>query len=186
MEPDQIRVLALVAQRLEALQVPYVVSGSIALEVHGFPRATADIDVVLELELSQVGRLVAAFGADFSCDEDEVREAIRFRKMFNLIHLETLVKVDGILRKPTAFQQEMFARRQRRRVPGTTQDVWMITAEDLVIAKLSWASDSHSELQLRDVRGILDLVPNLDTEYLEHWTRELGLQGLLEEVRDAE
>jgi len=49
----------------------------------------------------------------------------------------------------------------------------------LIISKLHWARDSHSEFQLRDVKNLL--VSGYDVAYLEQWTRELGLYDLLQE-----
>ncbi len=57
--------------------------------------------------------------------------------------------------------------------------VWIVSKEDLIISKLYWARDSHSEFQLRDVKNLL--VSGYDVAYLEQWTRELGLYDLLQE-----
>jgi hypothetical protein len=54
-----------------------------------------------------------------------------------------------------------------------------VSKEDLIISKLWWAKDSHSELQLRDVKNLL--ATGYDTAYVEDWTRELGLNNLLRE-----
>jgi hypothetical protein len=54
-----------------------------------------------------------------------------------------------------------------------------VSKEDLIISKLVWAKDSHSEIQLSDVRNLL--ATGYDAAYLRHWTCELGLDNLLEE-----
>lgn len=52
--------------------------------------------------------------------------------------------------------------------------------EDLVIAKLLWAKDSLSELQFRDVRGLLMTAGNLDIVYLWQWIDRLALKDVYE------
>jgi hypothetical protein len=60
---------------------------------------------------------------------------------------------------------------------------WMISREDLVIAKLLWAKDSLSELQLGDVRNLLRTAGNLDTAYLQQWVSRLSLKDVYEKAR---
>ena len=68
-----------------------------------------------------------------------------------------------------------------RRLEVTIQDVSVriVSKEDLIISKLYWARDSHSEFQLRDVKNLL--VSGYDDEYLEQSTRRPGLHDLLKE-----
>jgi len=56
---------------------------------------------------------------------------------------------------------------------------FIVSKEDLIISKLSWAKDSHSEVQLGDVKNLV--ATGYDAAYLRRWTRELGLDNLLEE-----
>jgi hypothetical protein len=96
---DQLEVLKLVASRLEGEGIRYMVSGSTAMNYYAQPRMTRDIDVVVELVSADVDRMVALFGSDFSCDAEEIRDAIARRRMFNLIHVEHLIKVDMVVRR---------------------------------------------------------------------------------------
>ena len=57
--------------------------------------------------------------------------------------------------------------------------IWIVSKEDLIISKLSWASESHSEFQLRDVKSLLNT--GYDAKYLTRWTEKLGLRDLLTE-----
>ena len=52
-----------------------------------------------------------------------------------------------------------------------------------MLSKLEWAKDSRSELQLNDVRNLLRDGPALDMTYLMQWAAQLGVDGLLAEVR---
>ena len=48
---------------------------------------------------------------------------------------------------------------------------------------LRWAKDSHSELQLRDVRNIQSSVADLDVDYVDRWAKGLGVWELRVEAR---
>lgn len=177
----ELAVLKLVAERLEGAKLTYMVSGSMAMNFHAQPRMTRDIDLVIELNCAAVPLLVSLFQDDFYCDPEEVRDAVSMRGMFNLVHLDTVVKVDFIVRKETAFRRQEIARRRRLSVAGF--DVWLVSAEDLILSKLVWASESRSDFQLRDVRNLLRSVADLDRPYLERWAADLGVSTLLGEVR---
>ena len=178
---DYLRVLLLVGKRLEEAGIPYMLSGSTALNFYARPRMTRDLDIVIELKTTDVERMVSLFQEDFSIDEEEIREALARQSLFNLIHYDTVVKVDCIVRKRAAYRQEEFRRRRALELEG--QRIWVVSPEDLVLSKLHWARDSLSELQLLDVRNLLEALPALDWAYVEHWARELGIAPLLEKVK---
>jgi len=145
------------------------------------PRMTRDLDVVVELTAADAGHVTALFAGDFYCDPDTIRDAIVHQGMFNLIHTERVVKVDCIVRKDTLYRRTEFAR--RRSVPLDDVMIWVVSAEDLLLSKLYWAKDTHSELQLSDARNIIASVTELDWCYLEHWAEHLGVASMLAEVR---
>jgi hypothetical protein len=180
MSPE-LEILKLVAGRLEAARFDYMVSGSVALACYGQPRMTRDIDIVIELAPADADRLAALFQPDFYCDVEDARDAARRHSLFNLVHFEEAVKVDLIVRKDSDYRRGEFLR--RRRLPIDGFEVWVVAAEDLVLSKLFWARDSHSEMQLRDVRSLLSSIAGLDEGYLARWAKELGVEHLLAEVR---
>ncbi len=180
MSPE-LDVLKLVTERLEAGGFGYMVSGSVALACYGQPRMTRDIDIVVELAPADAERLADLFQADFYCDLEDARDAARRKSLFNLVHFDRAVKVDLIVRKDSDYRREEF--RRRRRLPVDGFAVWVVAPEDLILSKLSWAKDSHSELQLRDVRAVLSSAKDLDEAYLARWAKELGVEQLLAEVR---
>jgi hypothetical protein len=67
-----------------------------------------------------------------------------------------------IVRKASVFRLLEFERRQQITIEGFA--TWIASKEDLIIAKLDWAKDSHSELQLRDVRNLAST--GYDADYL--------------------
>lgn len=178
---DQLAVLKLVTARLEAAAIKYMVTGSIAAGVYGQPRMTRDIDIVVLLYPPHAARLADQLGHEFLCDAAAVRAAIAGHGIFSVIHRDALQKVDFIVRDDRDYEVEKFERRRVTDVDG--QPVWVIAPEDLVLSKLVWAKDSRSELQLRDVRSIIAIQPNLDWSYLDRWALRLTVGSLLQECR---
>ena len=177
---DEIEVLRIVTQRLDAEGIPYMVTGSMAVNYYGVPRMTRDIDVVVELSVADLDRVCALFQDDFYLERVAVREAIERRTTFNVIHTSRVVKVDFVVRKDTEYRRTEFARKRRVSLEG--HPFLIVAPEDLIISKLEWARDTRSEVQLADVRNLLRSVPELDTRYIEQWTTRLGLGPLYGEV----
>ena len=178
---DQLEVLRLVSQHLEAAGIPYMLSGSVAMSVYAQPRMTRDIDLVVELSTGDVSRFTALFAGEFYLDEETVADETRRRGMFNLIHATLIAKVDFVVRKDTPYRIEEFRRRRRLRLDDLA--VWVVAPEDLILSKLVWAKDSRSETQLNDVRNLFACVAALDDGYLDRWAGVLGVGELLLEVR---
>jgi hypothetical protein len=178
---DQLSVLKLVTGRLDSAGIPYMITGSLAAGHYAQPRFTRDIDLVVELRPEDAEHLASLFHAEFDCDVDTIRAAIERRSMFNLIHTDAIVKVDFIVRKETPYRLEEFRRRRPTVIDG--QAMWMVSPEDLIISKLLWAKDTRSEVQLRDVRGIIEAHPVIDWTYVEPWAESLSVNELLREVR---
>ncbi len=178
---EELEILKTVVGRLEQARVPYFISGSMAANYYSVPRMTRDIDIVLELRPARLKLFIESFQNDFYAEEESIREEVNRRGMFNLIHKEYAFKVDFIIRKETEFQDSCFKR--RRDVRWGDYDAWMISLEDLVIAKLLWAKDSLSELQLRDVKNLLLTAGNLDTVYLDQWIGRLSLKEIYKKVK---
>jgi hypothetical protein len=178
---DQLDVLKLVATRLDAASIPYMVTGSIAASHYAVPRFTRDIDFVVELAPVDVDRVYELFEADFYGDSQALMRAARQRGMVNLIHRDLLVKVDLIVRKDSPYRIEEFRRRHVVLIEDVK--VSIVAPEDLILSKLVWMRESRSEIQRRDVQSVLDAVPSVDRPYIEHWASELGVLALWQEVK---
>ncbi|HEX6276939.1 MAG TPA: hypothetical protein VFZ53_28055, partial [Polyangiaceae bacterium] len=94
LDAEPVEVTLRVVGELERLGIEYLVGGSLASSVHGRPRATQDVDIVARIAGAQVDALVAALSNDFYVDADMIRDAIRRRGSFNVVHLESMLKVD--------------------------------------------------------------------------------------------
>ena len=178
---DELETLKTVAQRLESAHISYMLTGSVAMSFYAMPRMTRDIDIVIELKREDIARLYDVFKSDFYVDEEMIREALRDRGMFNVIHNGSGVKVDFVVRKLEIFRKTEFERRRKVSLEGF--DVWLVSAEDLILSKLHWAKDSQSEIQLRDIQNLLGGACEINTEYLEKWAKDLGVYQLYEKVK---
>jgi hypothetical protein len=103
--------------------------------------------------------------------------------MFNVIHNESIVKADFIVRKDDTYRKIEFGRRRQVDIEGTS--VWIAAPEDLILSKLRWSKDADSESQKNDARSILRSVQDLDWAYLEKWADYLEIKDLLGEVKES-
>jgi hypothetical protein len=177
---EEKEVLKIVVTRLESAHIAYMATGSIAANFYTVPRMTRDIDFVVELTENDVDRFCSLFEKDFYIDKHAVQQAIRQKGMFNIIHQGSIVKVDFIPRKDSEYRRLEFSRRQMISFEGV--NVAITAPEDLILSKLYWTKDSHSEMQLRDARNLVQTVPNLDTAYLAEWVVKLNLEDIYKEV----
>jgi predicted nucleotidyltransferase len=157
--------------------IPYMLTGSLAMNYYSQPRMSRDIDFVVELSPKDVEKVFTLFKSDYYVDTSAISRAIVHEKLFNMIHNEAFIKVDCIVRKASHYRRTEFERRHEVMFHGVR--VWLVSKEDLIISKLHWARDSRSELQLRDVKNLL--ATGYDSVYLEQWTNKLELTDLLRE-----
>ncbi len=179
---DQIELIKLVTGQLEKAGIPYMITGSSALDFYAQPRMTRDIDLVVELKPSDARLLFETFSSDFYLDESAIQKAIQQQSMFNAIHNTWMIKVDFIVRKNTEYRKVEFNRRQPIALKDGTR-IFVTSPEDLILSKLVWSKDSGSEVQRRDIRSLLSLSPKLDDEYLHKWAIVLGVHALLQELK---
>ena len=180
---EELEVLKIVTRRLNEAEIPYMISGSIAGNYYTIPRMTRDIDIVIELKENAVDKFAALFEDDFYVNREMIANEVSHQGMFNLIYNRYVIKLDFIIKKSSAYQNTEFS--NRKQVLIDQCPMWMVSAEDLVISKLLWAKESHSEMQLKDVANLMDTVDNLDSEYIDNWIRELDLKQIYKEADDV-
>lgn len=175
-----------VADALDSLQVPYYIGGSVAAIAHGVPRTTLDVDLIAELQSSQVIPFVNQIQPDYFVQVDDILDAIRTRGSFNLIHLGSMIKVDVFLPPRRPFDKSKALRVQRGLITSTSQRMFNLTSpEDIVLQKLEWYNQGGrvSNHQWRDAQGVLKVQGvALDLAYLHHWAAELAIDDLLEQA----
>jgi hypothetical protein len=171
------------ARVCEQLELPYLVGGSLASSLHGIPRATQDVDLVVLMGANDVAAFVAALGADFYMDEDAIRDAVERRTSFNLIDLTSYFKADVFVAKDDEPSRLQLARARGYDVGGGSLVV--ASPEDVVAQKLYWYAlgDRVSERQWLDAIGVLKVGgPRLDFGYPQHVAGLLGVGVLLQEA----
>ncbi len=169
--------------RLDRARIPYMVTGSVASTYHGEPRATLDLDIVIDPVPATLDALVAGFSAD-GCyiDRDAAFVALRERTQFNVVGADA-TKIDFIVRKDRPFSRAEFERRLPADLLGTPAFIARI--EDMIIVKLEWSLPFDSERQLRDVASMLKVAGDaIDRAYIDRWVRALGLEDAWQRVAD--
>jgi len=168
---------------IEAAGIPYAVCGSLSSSLYGQPRATNDADIIIAPTKEQLDKLLKSLETGYYISNEAAFDAMKIHSMFNVIDNELGWKADLIFRKDTPHQLSEFNRRIRANLMGI--DLWILSPEDVILSKLDWSKESGSEMQSRDVFGIMKLQwGNLDWDYLNHWAKELGIEKKLESVKD--
>jgi hypothetical protein len=183
--PDIIAAVEPVIKAFEKLGVFYYIGGSIASSAYGLARATLDVDMVSDLKPENVSILVEMIESEYYIDKEMILNAIKRGSSFNIIHLETMLKVDIFLKKDSPYAKEAFKRKRKETLDeeNRTTEFFLASCEDIILNKLEWflMGGEVSERQWNDVLGVIKVQGDLlDKEYLSHWGADLGVTGLLE------
>jgi hypothetical protein len=131
----------------DSINIPYMITGSFASDVHSVPRATYDADIVIEFSKDSLEKFLNSLSDHFYVSHEAAREALESRGMFNVIHLDTGFKVDLIMRKDRDFSRKEFSRREK--VGYLDADRWFASAEDIILAKLEWSKSFFNRSNAR-------------------------------------
>ena len=190
-EPDILLAVRPVIAALERLGIAYQIGGSVASSAYGFARATLDVDLVADVRAEHARSLATALEDEYYVDEASIERAVRTESSFNLIHLDSAIKVDVFVLKRGAYPAQAIERRRLENLGDAdgAEPFYLSSPEDLALAKLDWyrLTDETSERQWTDVQGILKVqADRLDLAYLRHWAGILGLALLLDRaLKDA-
>lgn len=189
--PDIVAAAEPVVKAFEKLGVPYYIGGSVASSAYGVARATLDVDMVSDLKPEHVHPLAEMLESDYYIDEKMILDAIHRSSSFNLMHLETMLKVDVFVVKDRPYYKEAFKRKRKDSLDEEqgAAEFYLASSEDIILSKLEWfrMGGNVSERQWGDVLGVLKVQgDSLDVKYLRYWAAELGIADLLEQAfRDA-
>jgi hypothetical protein len=168
---------------LDDLGIPYHLGGSLASSLHGVPRQTRDVDLVIDLPLSAVPGLVSRLEKDFYVDADRARSAVQRRSSFNVIHLASALKLDLFVRGVGGFDTNEFERRAPVSVGNPPRSIQVKSPEDMLLRKMLWYREGGetSDRQWSDILGILTTQGKaLDFSHIHRWAEELQIMDLLE------
>jgi hypothetical protein len=170
---------------LESMNVPYMIGGSVALSVWALPRATHDLDLVVDLPEDRITEFCAQFPSDrYFIDPETMNAAFQQRDqpglgMYSFIDMDSGFKVDlfPLLPNDPAQQAALSRRVTVDIVEGQRAAVY--APDDLLVQKLRWYAASQSERQFRDCLNLVltDLkrpMPLIAWDYIENWVAQLG------------
>jgi len=188
---DIVGFLTLVLEALKAAHVDYLIGGAIAEWAWGEPRATQDIDIVINLPIESVGKLSKELEKrDMLVPAEVILDTLledRADIPINAIHIHSGLKADLYpVRSGDELRLTAFQRRQRVDYGPPIGRVYVHSAEDLVLYKLLYFSISQQPKHSRDIAAILHAKKDkIDFDYIEEWTTRLGLSSLWKELMDS-
>lgn len=184
MQNEPVEVTLKVTDILENLDIPYLISGSLASTLYGMVRTTQDSDIVAEMRHEHLKPFISALQDEFYVDDEMIAEAIQHNSSFNIIHRETMFKVDVFLPRPRPFLQSQLTRAQKQTFTFESEvSAKFASPEDTILSKLEWyrMGGEVSDRQWRDILGVLKTKSGeIDIDYLKKWASELKVSDLLE------
>jgi hypothetical protein len=184
MQNEPVEVTIKVTEVFESLSIPYLIAGSLASTLYGMVRTTQDADIVAEMQLEHLQPFVVALQDEFYMDDEMIAESIQRNSSFNIIHRETMFKVDVFIPRPRPFLQAQLARAQKQTFAFETEvSAKFASPEDTILSKLEWyrMGGEVSDRQWRDILGVLKTREGeLDLAYVRKWASELKVSDLLE------
>ncbi|OQP43445.1 hypothetical protein A4H97_11055 [Niastella yeongjuensis] len=159
---------------LNQSNIPYMLSGSVAMSIYIVPRATRDFDFIIHLEQKYIDHFVQYFQDGYYCDKDAIQDAVNRRSMFNIIDHASGFKADFVVLKDEAFRLEEFER--RKKVDFFDKTIYVVSPEDLLLSKLIWIQDFQSAQQMEDIKN-LSAIEQLDWPYITKWIEKLHLKS---------
>lgn len=182
MAPEEL--LKNITEILAELKIPYAITGGFAVSVWGNPRSTADIDIVVELIEKNVGPLakkVLSLDKNLYIDEDMAREAIAHKGEFNFIDPDCGMKVDFFVMDNTPYNKLKIKRAILRDLCGAK--ALFVSPEDLILGKLNWSKETHSQKQFEDIKTVLrNEGIKLDYDYMNKWAEKHGTTEILNKL----
>jgi hypothetical protein len=167
-----------VTSTFDALDVPWVLGGSLASSHYGEPRTTMDADVAIVARGENLVSLFNDLRARFYVPESALSMIGIEGGSFNVVDPERGVKVDIFVLGDGLLDRNQISRRVPAAVPGFVGNCWITAPEDVVLRKLCWWRDTGgSDRQWRDLVGVLRHVGLLmDVDYLRATAQELGFE----------
>ena len=182
--------LKLILECLEAAEVEYLIGGAIAEWAWGEPRATQDLDIVINLPIKAVSRFSKELEKrNMPVPVDIILDAMmedRADNPLNAIHRYSGLKADlYLMRDGDALRQSAFQRRVLVDYGPPIGKVYVHSPEDLILYKLMYLGLSGQPKHARDIAAILRAKKNqLDLGYIEEWVTQLGLGSVWKEILD--
>lgn len=178
----QAELVIAVIEALESERIPYFLAGSIASMVYGIPRATKDVDFVVEIDPGNFDRLARRLSSRFEIDPQQHLETSTWTRRYILKSSRPVFEVELFIKSENPHHLEQWSRRRLLRNPILARDAWMPTPEDVVIQKLRWGRPKD----IADVEAVIGVQgARLDWAYIERWCDAHGSRKKLDEVKSS-
>jgi len=182
--------IKLILEALKASKVDYMIGGAIAEWAWGEPRATQDLDVVINLPIQSIGKFSKELKKrDMLVPADIILDTIaedRADVPLNAIHMHSGLKADlYLMREGDALRQRSFQRKILIDYGPPIGKVYVHSPEDLILYKLIYLGISGQPKHARDIAAILKANRDkIDFDYIEEWVVQLGLGSTWKELKD--
>ncbi|MEN6383989.1 MAG: hypothetical protein ABFD79_02195 [Phycisphaerales bacterium] len=184
-ELQQARIIEMLTDIFDEFKIGYAIGGSVASSIFGTPRFTQDADITALISLTIVEKLYEKLNKIFYVSKDAMYAAVRSKSSFNIIHLDTVFKID-IFIPSSEFENQLICRGSKNKIDESIEKEFSLASpEDVILLKLKWykAADCISDRQWSDVKGVLMVQKQrLDYDYLNTWASKLGLADLFQKA----
>jgi hypothetical protein len=164
--------LRILVRFFDKYNIPYMLSGSMAMAIYTGPRYTRDFDFIVHLKSSDVLLLSDYFKDGYYYDEESMIDAVKRKGMFNIIDHKSNYKADFIILGDDEFEKVKFERRSL--VQFLDFKIYVISAEDLLLSKLAWMQQLQSAVQSEDIKQ-LSRLKEMHWPYVWKWINTLKL-----------
>ncbi len=177
----QVEALSHFLKVLNSLSIPYMITGAYAVSYYGMPRATHDLDVVIEIAAKDVEKTCRGLKKTCEIDEKMIENAVQYRTHFSVIYSKGDLRADFWVLKNKPIENTKFERRQKISLFGIP--TFMISPEDIVLTKLDWYKRSKNTKHMDDAVGIIKVQgKKLDVIYIKDVFDKLGIEKYWEQA----
>lgn len=183
--------LKLILEALEDARVDYLIGGAVAEWAWGEPRATQDLDFVINLPIKAINKFSKALEKRHMLVPAEIMLDTMMEDRadipINAIHMYTGFKADlYLVREGDELRQSAFQRRRKVDYGPPIGEVYIHSPEDLILYKLIYLGISGQPKHSRDIASILlSRKEILESKYIEEWVMRLGLGSLWQEILNS-
>ncbi len=158
-----------VIKACEKNSVDHMLTGAFAFNYYGVPRATKDVDIVVDVTGSKgIKDLIMDLEPEIQFNGQVQFDTLTWgRRHIGTPAADTTLQIELFELFDDHFVQSQFHRKKRLILPQLDIPSWIPTPEDIIVQKLRWGRPKD----LDDARDVLAIEgpENLDMPYIENW-----------------
>ena len=177
---QELNLFKIFTERLNTLNVNYIVTGSVASLIYGEPRITHDVDIVITMPLNLVENFQKLFpDDDFYVPPVDILKTEILRESrghCNVIHYKTGFKADIYFSGNDNFQN--WALENSTVINFHNSEFPIAPPEYVIINKLMFYREGKAQKHINDIKAILNNSKEIiDFELLKHYLHQFGLNN---------